>query len=346
MPIELAAYSARDTFEREIGTLFTARYFVGRASDFPEKDYYRSFLLGDKVITVRRTTEGIRAFGNACLHRSNLIDPLGDGKKHFSCGFHGWSYDAEGALSLAPMADIQCIHRRQLPRFRLQQVNDLLFLDLGEATSDVAKVPGVLAQAGITFSQAFHRGQLHHSCNWKLMVDNVLEGYHLNFIHRNTFLKSGFNSASRHIWNLDQYTVVCHVETSPDEVKAKSLLRLLPNASHSYRHAYIFPNLVLSSTNNLIGYMGRMEPVSEDRTLLHWELFELPELLKLPQAIREHLRKEAIEFATTTLEEDRAVIESSQVGIRSRMGGFQLQPSEERVTHFHNYYQACMHRAC
>lgn len=345
MSIELAAYSERATFEREIGTLFATRYFVGRASDFPEKDCYRSFLLDNKVITVRRTAEGIRAFGNVCLHRSNLIDPLGDGKRHFSCGFHGWSYDACGALSLAPMTDIKCINQRQLPRFHLQQVDDLLFLDLGEAASDITKVPNALAYTGITFAPAFHRGHLRHHCNWKLLVDNVLEGYHLNFVHRNTFIKSGFTSTSTHTWQGDAYLNTASIEPLPTTSKLKTLQRLARKAKHVYKHAYVFPNLLLSSTNDLIGYAARIHPVDHETTDLHWELFELPELLKLPSAVREHMKSEAIEFAMTTLQEDRVMIEACQVGMASRMGGLQLQLVEARVTHFHDHYNARMTHA-
>ncbi len=345
MPIELAAYSERATFEREMGTVFASRYFLGRASDFPEKDCYRSFLLGNKVITVRRTAEGMRAFGNACLHRSNLIDPLGEGKRHFSCGFHGWSYDAEGALSLAPMTDIQCIQQRELPRFGLQQVDDLLFLDVGEAQSDVGKVSAALAHTGITSAQAFHRSHLRHRCNWKLLVDNVLESYHLNFVHRNTFLKSGFTSTSTHTWQGDDYLNTASIEPLPATSKLKTLQRLARNATHLYKHAYVFPNLLLSSTNDLLGYTARFHPVDHETTDLHWELFELPELLKLPSAVREHMKSEAIEFAMTTLEEDRVMIEACQVGMASRMGGLQLQPVEARVAHFHDHYNARMSHA-
>ena len=346
MPIELGAYSDRTTFGHEVETLFTRRYFVGRASDFPERDCYRSFLLGSRVITVRRTAEGLRAFGNACLHRSNLIDPLGDGKRHFSCGFHGWSYDATGALALAPMTDISCIQRRQLSTFRLRQVEDLVFLDLGSEAVDLGKLPDALTHTGITFAPSFYRGSLTHRCNWKLLVDNVLESYHLNFVHRDTFLKSGFTSTSTHTWRGDDYVNTASIEPLPATSKLKTLQRLARKATHLYKHAYVFPNLLLSSTNDLIGYVARFHPVSEDVTDLHWELFELPEMLKLPPAVREHMRGEAIEFAVKTLEEDRVMIEACQIGMASHMGDLQLQPAEDRVAHFHQHYRMLMQHAC
>lgn len=346
MPIELGAYASRAAFEREIEVLFASRYFVGRASDFPECGSYRSFRLGPRIITVRRMADGLRAFGNVCLHRSKLIDPIGDGTRNFFCGYHGWTYATDGVLSAAPMADLSCIRQKQLPTFRVQQWDDLIFLDVNNEAADLTKLSQALTHTGISFSPAFHRGSLTHRCNWKLLVDNVLESYHFNLVHRNTFLKSGFTSTSIHRWQRDDYLDTGLIEPLPDTSKLKTLQRLAHKATHLYKHAYIFPNLLLSNTSDLVGYVGRFHPEDERTTVLHWELFELPEMLKLPPAVRESLRDEASKFAATTLEEDRVMIEACQIGVASRMGGLQLQPSEDRVAAFHDYYREQMQHVC
>ena len=345
MSIDLPAYSDHAIWRREIASIFSERLYVGSVYDFPEVDCYRSFTLDSKVVTVRRTAEGMRAFGNVCLHRSNLIDPIGAGKRRFSCGFHGWTYDAAGELELAPFSDKSCIGRRTLASYPLAESRGLYFLGARGQAPDVAKVAGALDGMGFGVAPSFHRSSLLHRCNWKILVENVLESYHLNFVHRNTFLKSGFTSTSTHAWEGDAYVNTASITPQPATSKINVLRKLARNADHRYRHAYIFPNLFVSNTNDLIGYIGQFMPVDAATTALSWELFELPEMARLPEAVKAHIRAEAIEFAATTLEEDRLMIEACQIGVSSELGSVQLQAVEERVTQFHDFYNGCMAHA-
>ncbi|MFK2901691.1 Rieske 2Fe-2S domain-containing protein [Dyella jejuensis] len=342
MPIDLRSYSERSAFDQEISSLFEQRFFVGNAASFKEIDTYKSFALGKKIVTVRKTAAGIKAFANVCLHRSNIIDPLGEGKRHFSCGFHGWSYDANGELSLAPFSERSCIKNRNLASFPIIESGGLLFTGLSGALPIVDKVPGALEKIGMTVSAPFHKEHILHKCNWKLLVENILESYHLNFVHRNTFLKSGFTSTSIHEWAAEDYVNLASITPLPSTDKTTAIRRLARNAAHVYRHAYIFPNLFISNTNDLVGFISHIIPLDEKTTQLSWELFELPQLFALPAPVREHVRNEAIQFSQTTLEEDRTMVESCQIGISSEMRSVQLQAIEDRVSHFHDFYNRHM----
>lgn len=345
MSIELAAYHERGILDQELAGIFAERLYVGNIHDYPDLDCYRSFTLGRKVITVRRTEEGIRAFGNVCLHRSNLIDPLGEGKRRFICGFHGWSYGAQGELAHAPFAEKTCIHRDALPRFPLADSQGLLFLGANGVAPDTSKIETAMQRTGVTLRPSFFRASILHHCNWKLLVENILESYHLNFVHRDTFLRSGFNTTSTHEWDADGYVNLASITPLAATSKASVLRRLARNAEHRYGHAYVFPNLFISNTNDLVGYVGHLQPVDEKSTILHWQLFELPMLAALPEAVREHIRKESIDFATQTLEEDRAMVEACQIGVSSALGNVQLQPIEDRIGQFHDYYNERMQHA-
>lgn len=345
MSIDLSAYSDRFTFDSEITSLFSQRLFVGTSPDFPEQDSYRSFSIGKKIITVRRTIDGIKTFSNVCLHRSNIIDPFGEGKRHFSCGFHGWSYDSNGELYLAPFTEKNCIKHRSLPSFPTVDSAGLIFAGLSGETPQTDHIPAALERIKISVNAPFHKEQILHYCNWKLLVENVLEGYHLNFVHRNTFLRSGFASSSTHQWEADGYVSIATATPLANADRTKAIRRLAKDATHIYRHAYIFPNLFISNTNDLIGFVSHLLPVDEKTTLLSWELFELPQLTTLPDAIRQHLREEAISFSRTALAEDKCMVESCQIGITSDTPNMQLQPVEDRVSYFHDYYVRCMNHA-
>lgn len=338
MSIDLARYSGAAAFADEISTILSERLYVGSLADFPEVDSYRSFRLGTKVVTVRRTDDGIRAFGNVCLHRSNLIDPLGDGKRRFSCGFHGWTYGTDGKLTFTPFTEMGCIKNRSLPVFPITESAGFLFVGLSGRPPDVDKFPGVIEKLGLKRSVPFHTESLVHECNWKLLVENILESYHLNFVHRGTFLKSGFTSTSTHTWEGDGYVNTASIVPLQATDKTAAIHKLARKASHSYKHAYVFPNLFISNTNDLIGFVSYLHPIDERTTRLTWELFELPEMLALPDPIRAHIRNEAIDFSQVTLGEDKCMVETCQIGITSEMASMQLQPIEDRVQQFHDYY--------
>jgi len=342
MSIDLSAYSDPSIFSDEINSIFSERLYVGAPGDLADVDSYRSFRIGRKVVTVRRTDEGIRAFSNVCLHRSNLIDPLGDGNRRFSCGFHGWSYDAKGELAFTPFTDKACIAHASLPVFPVVEADGFLFVGLSGEDPPVEKFSGAIQRLKMTRSRTFHREALLHECNWKLLVENILESYHLNFVHRGTFLKSGFTSTSTHEWTGDAYVNTASIIPESSTDKTAAIHKLARNATHSYKHAYIFPNLFISNTNDLIGFVSHLLPIGETKTLLTWELFELPEMLALPEPIRDHIRNEAINFSQVTLGEDKDMVETCQIGVTSDMGSVQLQPIEGRVKQFHDYYSERM----
>jgi len=338
MSIDRRAYSDPSTFDEELARLFSERMFAGTKYDFTEPDSYRSVQIGDKAVTIRRTTDGIRAFNNVCLHRNNLIDPIGGGNRPFRCRYHGWSYAADGSLATAPLADEACIVSRNLPVFPVSESNGIFFLGHAGNPPKTTEVSDFMAQLQITLDEPFHRATLDHAANWKLLVENVLEGYHLSFVHADSFRPAGYVSTGDYTWGGAEYTSWNQLVPPAAHNKSANFSRLSPAAGHFYRHAYVFPDMFLSNTNGFMGFLGHLVPTGVRTTRLEWMLFELPALKALPLAAREHLKKEAIQFTTTALREDLALIESCQLGLLADGGPDQLQPLEARVAHFHQTY--------
>jgi phenylpropionate dioxygenase-like ring-hydroxylating dioxygenase large terminal subunit len=338
--IKPSAYSSESVFESEMQKIFSKRFFVGADADYLEPDHYRSLRIGRKALTIRRTTVGIRAFDNVCLHRNALIDPLGNGSRPFRCGYHGWGYDHNGALKSTPLTDERCISRRELSEYPVSRAGGLLFVGVNGIAPCVDKVEAALTKIGMSLisEPPFHRAVLAHECNWKLIVDNVIEGYHLTFVHPQTFQIAGFDSRSKYEWGYDEYTCWHHITPIEGKNRLTAMQKLATTATHDFRHAYIFPNLFVTTTNQLIGLRSYMIPISSHRTNLGWELFELPALKALATPVREHMKNEAIKFTTMSLLEDKPLIESCQLGLSSQAVGMQLQPSEDRIQRFHNFY--------
>lgn len=338
-PIDRHLYSDPSIFEDELSHLFHKRMFAGTQFDFESNQSYRSVQIGQKAVTVRRSSNGIQGLSNVCLHRNALIDPLGQGERSFRCRYHGWNYTADGELAEAPLADNACIKTRTLRRYPVSESDGLYFLGLSGRNPDINEVPNALLQAGITLDRPFHRDALPHACNWKLLVENVLEAYHLSFVHNQTFRPAGFTSTGIYSWGGGNYTSWNLLHPAPAHDKKSAMQRLSPRAGHFYRHAYVFPDLFLSNTNDLVGFLSHVIPTSTSTTKLEWMLFELPALKSLPSAVRTQIKNEAIRFTLEALREDQTLVEACQAGMSSEGTDVQLQPCEARIVHFHDIYR-------
>lgn len=342
MSIERRFYADPCIFDNEMQTVFSERTFVGTQADFAQIDDYRSLRVGNRAVSVRRTRDGVRAFNNVCLHRNALIDAPGCGNRAFRCGYHGWSYSSDGALAGAPLIDMDNIERRELITYPLSETGGLHFLGLCGTAPPTSEVLQVLADIGVVLDQPFHIDTLEHSCNWKLLVENVLEGYHLSFVHTRSFRPAGFTSTGRHTWNGGDYTSWNELLPSDAVNKSEAIRRFAPQAGHYYRHGYVFPDLFMSNTNGLVGYLGYVVPINALHSRLEWRLFELPALKTLAPALRQHIKSEAITFTQQALMEDKALVESCQSGMTAFGPDVQLQAAEARLAHFHDLYSKRM----
>lgn len=337
MSIDRHAYTDPSIFSEELTFLFGARMYVGSTFDLPATNDYRSLLIGNRAITIRNTPDGVRAFNNVCLHRNALIDPLGSGNRVFRCNYHGWSYGHNGALKHAPLTDENTICERQLASYPVSESNGLFFLGQRDFP-EVSDVALAFDETNSVLAQPFCRGMLDHACNWKLLVENVLEGYHLSYVHKDTFVQAGFKSTSDYRYEAKGGVSWSTMTPKPGDDRSQAYRRITAAAGHYYSHAFVFPNFFLANSNGLIGFLGSLQPTSATSTRLEWSLFELPALAGLATPIREHFQKDAIEFANATLLEDKASVEACQLGLSSIGMACQFQPSEGRIAHFHSMY--------
>jgi phenylpropionate dioxygenase-like ring-hydroxylating dioxygenase large terminal subunit len=335
MPIPVERYIDPQSLDEELARIFWRRCCVAHESDVAAANDYFSFHLGRRSLTLRRFGPDLALLDNVCRHRFNLIDPPGFGNRPFRCGYHGWTYERSGEISFIPLREEFQSEPIPLERHAHRNVAGFVFkinplevpnAPLGELFSEIGKPDGA----------SFHRGALHHRCNWKLMVENVLEGYHLSVVHSNTFGKSGFTSSSRaHGTNCGMDSLLT---TYPHDRFATHLAATFPGVVPAYRHLFVFPNAFISVTNELVYFVSNLFPISADQTVLHYRLFATQRFAGLGAALQQHLKDEAIRFTDAALNEDREILELCQLGISSASGNYVLGGRECRIQHFHESY--------
>lgn len=143
------------------------------------------------VLLVRGQDHVLRAFPNVCRHRAGPLALCnGKGARALHCKYHGWTYTLEGQLRSAPemqdAADFQ-VEDILLPPLRVHEWQGLVFVALSEQVAPFDEVYAGIAEriAPIDLSamRYLRRDSYEIACNWKVYVDNFLEGYHLPHVH-------------------------------------------------------------------------------------------------------------------------------------------------------------------
>ena len=148
--------------------------------------------IGEVPVIVVRGQDGVlRAFPNVCRHRAGPL-ALCDGKgaRALHCKYHGWTYTLEGQLRSAPemqAAQDFRVEDIRLPPLRVHEWQGLVFVALDDSVPDFDDVYGGIveriAPIDLSAMRYLRRDSYDIDCNWKVYIDNFLEGYHLPHVH-------------------------------------------------------------------------------------------------------------------------------------------------------------------
>jgi phenylpropionate dioxygenase-like ring-hydroxylating dioxygenase large terminal subunit len=257
-----------------------------------------------------------------------LIDIDEQGQSPFACKYHGWSYGFDGALLKTPLDESLKFCNKKLKTIPSSVQSEMIFINPTKGFLEDFKKS--FDEDLISMECFFYRSSILHNCNWKLLVENVLEPYHISFVHQDSFVSLGLTSTSPYEWGENKLG-------SFNRVKAKN------NSNKFYYHQSIGHNLFVSDTDGLITFISFFFPISPNQTLLIFELWESASLSNRPMYVREKLRQEAIHFSNKVLLEDKKIVEASQIGIQHSQKTHTLSPlAEPRIIHFHETYQTAM----
>lgn len=282
---------------------------------------------GLPVIAVRDHDGAVRAFHNVCRHRAGPIAWCdGRGARALRCRYHGWTYGLDGRLQSAPgmdAADGFDIASVRLPGLAVREWRGLVFaaVDAERAMPFEALVAGMDARIGDAHPLQDYEGHHHAAyeiaCNWKVYVDNYLEGYHVPHVHPALNRMLDYRSYRTELadWHSLQW--------SPLE----SGDGLYGNGDALYY--WLWPNTML---NILPGRLqtNRVVPLGVDRCRVEFDSHYLP------AAADGDRRAADIAFSDEVQQEDRGICEAVQRGLAS--GSYEpgrLHPDRESgVAHF------------
>ena len=233
--------------------------FVAHDSELLNYNVIARKVAGYPIIITKDHTETIRSFTNICRHRGSKLLDDGTGKKcrTISCPYHGWGYGLDGSLKQTPnfgyalnMGDYR------LSEWHVQVINGLIFVSLdpkytfeqqfGSCIDELhKKIPSYVVRS---------RKEFVVHCNWKLYVENYLEGYHIPFAHPT--LAREIVMSNYEVRSHDGY-ISHHVTAKKGSVSEGYWMYLWPNvAINSYANGFSLERIIpISPTQTKISYL-------------------------------------------------------------------------------------------
>lgn len=219
MPVE--AYTSQDWFDREQKLIFSRSWrYAGLVEDVPEPGHFISVQAGlNNIFIVMGRDHRLRAFHNICRHRgTQLIRAVGKTQKALTCPYHDWTYDLEGNLISVPDEateypdgiDKKCLG---LKPAAVDIWRGMLFVHPDPTPPSLGEWFGAVdADLGphkpeelVEYPEA--RQSYEIRANWKIVVENYIDVYHLSHLHSNTLhmydharAEFGWKGPHYHFW--------------------------------------------------------------------------------------------------------------------------------------------------
>lgn len=290
---------------------------------------------GEPIVLVRDTEGVLRAFFNVCRHRAACVVTEPEGKaSRLRCRYHGWTYDLAGRLLGTPefdgVADFRKVDNGLVP-VAVDSWGPLVFVNLGRQRERLAGFVAPLPErvGAIADFHFVERRSYELACNWKVFVDNYLDGgYHVNTVH----------PSLAGVLQYAQYKTECFDSTSlqtspmraPDEHADGSASAVRGGEMASY--GWVFPNFMINV------YSGAMDtnvvlPLGPERCSVSIDFY----VSHRGGDVAQSFSAESVDVGHKIQLEDVGVCEDVQRGLASRSydtGRYSLR-REVAVHHFH-----------
>jgi choline monooxygenase len=147
-------------------------------------------IAGEPILLVRDEAGTLRAFFNVCRHRAACVvtEPQG-ATTRLRCRYHGWTYDLAGRLRGTPEFDgVDDFSKEDhgLVPVAVDTWGPLVFVSLARQPLPLGQTLAPLPDkvGSLDALRFFERREYQLACNWKIFVDNYLDGgYHVNTVH-------------------------------------------------------------------------------------------------------------------------------------------------------------------
>lgn len=339
-------YTDERILNLEQQTVFSKSWQMAARSDqlCQPGDYVTTDVAGEPIVIVRGSDHQLRGFFNVCRHHAAAVMTEAQGNApQMRCPYHGWTYSLEGELKGTPDFGGVCDFDRSgngLIPVELAVWENWVFvrtagtqhappndsdshvtnsfdsLEAGvarrprqsQSISDwlSARLASEIDALNLTDLHWFERRAYVIDCNWKVFVDNYLDGgYHVPHLHK------GLDS----VLDYSNYTIECgarHCLQSSPMVASDNAEVAATRAGDRARYYWIYPNFMINCYTGVMD-TNLVRPITVDKTEVIFDFY----FTDVSDAERER-NLASVAVGDQIQQEDLDICASVQRGLKSK----------------------------
>lgn len=310
------------------------QYACGLSQLAKQGDTVVTDILGHPVFLVKNSPTTIKAFYNVCQHRGGPLACENKNNRILQCQYHGWTYTLDGALLGAPHMQTAkgfCKDDIKLKEIPTSQWNGLVFVALEPAAVSLQELfQGVEDRiAPINFHEFKYHTTIRYQvqANWKIYVDNYLEGYHVPFVHPTLNAALDFSNY--------QTEVYAYYSLQQSPLSATDTLYGAQGDTAFYY--FVYPNLMLNILPNRL-QLNQVIPKTVDscEVVFHYLYGK-----EIAESVPEYILRD-LKFSDEVQHEDISICEHLQRSMKTGAytEGRYCPAFEGALHHFHDFVSA------
>jgi choline monooxygenase len=348
-------YTDEELYDAECRAVFGGSWqMVARLDQFDRPgSFVTAVIAGEPILLVRVgecESAQLNAFYNVCRHRAACVvsEPSGHATR-FRCPYHGWTYDLTGRLIGTPEFDgVKDFERGDNGLLPISTAiwGPLVWARLDETGTSLIDflqpLPEQTQSLGLESLRFVERTEYTLNCNWKVFVDNYLDGgYHVNSVHPGL---AGVLDYSKYRTEIAGNTAVqispLRSTSSAPAMRATSADGVSVSQVRKGDAAYywwVFPNLMLNIYSGIMD-TNLVLPLGSDRCRVIFDYY----FADTASAAARQFITQSINVADQIQKEDISICEQVQRGLLSRSystGRFSVR-REAAGYHFHRLLAA------
>ena len=335
--LDPARFADELTMLRSYPSVYLPSAALPKAGDHVERDCF-----GVPLFAVRGRDGRARVFRNSCRHRGMALVEGPGCAQALVCRYHGWTYRLDGTLSHVPHAEAfpgLDMPARGLVEVESREVDGLIVIGPLESPAPHAEsAMAALADGSPWRDKLLPATRLVtvrpalRAMNWKVLVEQFLEGYHIRTTHKDTFFPIQYD---------DLNVVESFGPNSRITFPYKNIERLRDRpestweVGHRVTYVYhLFPTVMVATFPNQV-LVITIDPIDIDHTTVTIYAMVTPQVLQ--RASKDPATSaEARNLLNDGGIEDNEMSEGVQRGLHAGANAFvEFGTHESAIGHFH-----------
>ncbi len=335
-------YTDSRFYDLEADTVFKNNWLIAARSDQFKKsgDFVAGSVAGEPYVVVRGEDGRLRAFFNVCRHHAAVVAVGAGCSQSLVCPYHGWTYGLDGRLLRAPeLGAVKDFDREKfgLVPMHVEEWCGLVFISMSKTprplSHDLTELARRLHEMQIDSLQFVARKKYTLACNWKVYVDNYLDGgYHVSYLHKGLAGQLDLDSYRTEIFG--RYSIQSGAGAGDGGEKSSG--DFSERIGDKVLYAWLYPNLMINRYGPMMD-TNWVIPKRHDEVEVVFDYYFTPETARDTDFVEKSLAASDV-----VQQEDVQICESVQRGLGSSSydQGRYSAKREHGEHHFHTLLSA------